>query len=1341
MAKNDKFESCMKKILVIVAACFCHAIVSAQIYYGNIRFRQLGYSDGLPHNTVNAITQDKDGFLWFGTRNGLCRYDGYTLKDFYHDETDSTSLCHDFILKLCSDEVNGKIWITTDGGLCAWCHDTGKFRTYRIPGNRKNDVKVTLTSSGELLAGCSNGIFRYDSASDTFTPYLLHGKNYVKTIIEDDNGDLWIECGNMIIWHDRDKDMNVPVPKPLRKYRQDSDNFTWLGDGRIMMNSGDGLLIFRTTDFSLARLSKKTGIDSYICASTDVTGNIWIGTENGIYIIDGKTFDVLAHYEQGPYDTSMLNDSPIYNIFRDNCDNIWIGTYFGGINYYIYGSEQFHLYTYGSTSRHISGKAVRQITGTPDGGILLATEDGGLNYIDKDENITRAETIHRKLGIEAKNIHSVEISSDGSLLVGLFLKGLVKYDPVTGKTTDFGKIAEKGSSGFCIHETEDGRIYYGGPSGLFAVSDKEKPAVRKICHLSSFCFLPREDGTVLIGTRKNGICLLDTENDRTDTLSIPPLDNLFITYLYRGHDGNIYVGTNNNGLFVLDSDLRIKRTYTKAEIFSNGIKGIIEDKKENLWVGTDNGLINIDSSTGNIFRYTVTDGLPANQLNYASAYMDSSGQVYFGTIDGLVSFYPSKIRSREQKFNVAVTDILCSSSGNEPQDETAKAIQSEGKLVLTHPQAKSIRIEYSGMNYKYMQNTRYAMFMEGIDKEWQLVGNQHQVRFSNLSAGDYVLKIMAGHDGINWDESGMETLEIKVLPPWWLSWWSCIIYVAIAATVIWSAYKYAKARLILRMKLKAEHEQRLNVEKMNRQKTAFFTYVSHDLKTPLTLILSPLKNLMMQESLTEKDKGKIETVYRNAARMNYLIDELLTFSKIEMSQMRLSVRKGNIMSFMKGISEIFDEVSKEKEIEFIRNLEATDVEVWFSPSKLERIMYNLLSNAFKYTQAGDYVKLSARLDTKDNRTLAIISVKDSGRGIPEEMQEKIFESYFQVEKQDHRNGFGLGLSLTRSLVHLHKGTIKVVSEPGKGSEFIVTLDVSQDAYTDDEKLVESITPEEIRRYNQRMKDTLELIPDKDTGESPGSGGRECILLVEDNREMNEYLYSIFSEKYDVLRAYNGEEALKILSRRLPDIIVTDIMMPRMDGIEFTRAVKADMSTSHIPVILLTAKTDEADYTEGYGAGAEAYITKPFSTQNLELLILNIQKNRQRNIERFKKAEEMNVKQIVNNPRDEKFMKELVDLIMKNMANEEFSVSDITSSMHISRSLLHTKLKSLTGCSITQFLRTIRMKEAKTRLMEGMNVSEASYAVGMSDPNYFTKCFRKEFNITPTEFIRQISSGQ
>ena len=1315
------------------------ALTKSQIQYDNIRFKQLGFAEGLPHNTVNAITQDNQGYLWFGTRNGLCKYDGYALKHYYHSDNDTTSLRHDFILKLYTDTINNKLWISTDEGICSYNNITETFKSYDIKGNIRNDVSFFTTSTGMLLACCSNGVFRYEPSEDKFLPFILHNKNYIRNIVEDENKNLWIECRNKLLRYNLNSGKFSPIPPILKEHRSRISNIQSVNKRTFLACFNGSIILYNTLENTIYNLPKQIKHNDMFYSTKDSDSNIWIGTEYGIYIVDNKHYNIIKHYEDTYGNISKLNDSPIYSIYKDRDENIWIGTYFGGINYYISGSEHFRIYPYGNTDNHLSGKAVRQIIGSQNGRELIATEDGGLNIMNNEKKIFKSEQVFKNLNINTQNIHSLMYDSKNTLWIGLFLNGIVNYNEKTKRCNVFNQKEAYLSSAFFITESSNNKIFYGGPNGIYHINKEQ--VVKRISPITSFCSLNETDTTFLIGTRKNGICRLNSETFKLDTLHLLPHKNLFVTNIYRDSKGYLWVGTNNNGIYILDKEYKISKTFNKELIVSNGIKGIIEDDNHNMWIGTDNGLIRINMSNWYISRYTTSDGLPTNQFNYSSAFKSEDGEIFMGTINGMISFFPELIKRKKQNFKVEITDIISNSEKVSPLNKDYNIIKTHKgieEITLSHSQAQSLRIEYSGMNYQYTYGTKYKMYIDGLDKEWQYVDNQHQVRFSNLPAGKYTLKIIAGYNGTEWDKNGLATLKINVLPPWYLSIWAYMIYTIIVILCLYAAYRYTKSRLRLLMRLENEHNQRMYIEKLNKQKTDFFTYISHDLKTPLTLILSPLQKLITQNEISNKDKKNIETIYRNANRMHYLIDEILTFSKIEMNQMHITVRKGNIISFLGEISHIFDIVSKEKEIDFTLNLEDIGKEVWFSPSKLERIMYNLLSNAFKYSQAGDTVTLSAHLKEENDSTYAVISVKDTGRGIPKEMLDKIFESYYQVEKKDHRECFGLGLSLTRSLIQMHKGDIKVESEVGVGTVFTVTLNVSENAYTKDEKAIESISQDEIQKYNQRMRDTIELIPDKLVDEDK-KNDKETIMIVEDNKEMNEYICDIFKDKYNVMRASNGEEAYKMLSKRIPNIIVSDIMMPKVDGLEFTRLVKQDVSTSHIPVILLTAKTDEKDHTEGYKCGAEAYIAKPFNAQNLELLIENIQNNRRKVIERFKQAEEMNVTQVTNNPRDEKFMKELVDLIMKNISQEDFGVTEITAEMHISRSLLHTKLKSLTGCSITQFMRTIRMKEARTHLMNGMNVSEAAYAVGMSDPNYFTKCFKKEFDITPSEFLKQITA--
>ncbi len=1328
-------------ILLGIASTVSAASAAGTIQYSNVRFKYLDGSDGLPHNTVYSITQDDYGFVWFATADGLCRYDGYEVTVYQHVEGDSTSLNHDLVRNLYNDSLRHSIWIATDIGICRYDYGNGIFCSYGIAGSRNDNVRFLVTREDRnLLAVCSNGIFRYNDSGDTFEPFIRRPGHVFFSAAEDNSSLLWITTDKGLLCYDLLQSRFTDIPVPLADLGK-----IWIetdivyGTDLILCNDND-YYVYDTTSGRLTDLSPDLRMKTFRCACTDGAGNIWIGTEYGIYVYD-SAWKLLAHYQQSAGDLSGLDDSPVYSIFRDSDQNMWVGTYFGGVNYFVSGSDQFRIWPYGNSPNRLSGKAVRQIENATDGGLWVATEDGGLNYISPEGRITRSERLHRRIGIDAKNVHSVLSDNDGSLWVGLFLKGVLHYMPDRGETVGYNISADEISSGFDIAEDPEGNIWYAGPSGLFRIDRKDIDAApERISPMRFLDIAVCDDSTLWAGARKGGVYTVDIHTFKMAQLPEFSDNSLHVTDIYQDSKGMMWVATDHNGLWEADRRGKVLNCYGKGQIGSESVKCIIEDRMGNYWAGTGNGLACINGRDRSCIRYTSSDGLPADQFNYTAACIRPDGELCFGTINGMVSFYPDRVKKEIPSFKMVITGISSSGGDISPEAGGASSCGSVSALdgiTLNHRQSRSFQIDYSGLNYRYSTDTRYATMLEGIDKDWQDTGNQHQVRFTGLRAGVYRFKAKASNDGVNWDEGNGLDFTIRVLPPWYASPLAFCMYAIASMLILWSFYRWYRARLRLRMKLEAEHERRINTEKMNRAKTDFFTYVSHDLKTPLTLILSPLQHMLENSRLDAEDRNTLSIVYKNADRMNYLVKELLTFSKIEMNQKKILVREGDIIKFIGETSGIFGIVAREKDIDFTVGLEGEGQDVWFSPSSLERILYNLLSNAFKYTGSGGCVTLRARLDRSSGSPVAVISVKDTGRGIPQESLKKIFDSYYQVERKDHREGFGLGLSLTRSLIKMHKGDITVSSEVGKGTEFTVTLNVSEDAFSPEERSSESITSDEIKKYNQRIQDTLELVPQEHRRTGRPAKTADTLLIVEDSEEMNEYIAGIFSLKYRVLRAYNGEEALKILSGDMPDLIISDVMMPRMDGLTMLSKIREDVSTCHIPVVLLTAKTDETDHTDGYINGADAYIDKPFSSRNLELLVNNIIAGRQRNIEYFKKMGEVNIKQITTNPRDEAFMEKLVKLIMDNIREEKFGVTEITAGMNVSRSLLHMKIKALAGCSITQFIRTIKMKEARTCLANGMNVSEAAYAVGMTDPNYFTKCFKAEFNETPTEFLKSI----
>ena len=1339
----------LKKLILLCLLAIPAFLFSTD--FRNVRFKHLNIFDGLPHNSVSSIAQDNNGYMWFATRNGLCRYDGYNLINFLHDADDSTSVSNSFITNLLHDPYNQCLWVSTDEGFCKYIYSERKFKQYRLQANAKLIVVKDFfqLKDGGLLLITSGGLYLYSPDKDSFSPFFAnkHDRNYeINGLAQDDFNTLWVATNvGLKTYNIQTKEEVFKIP-PLPEYDLIRNNrISTIKSGRknelwIALDFNKMFVI----DPSLNSVKQVAGFDNNVFRTLmcDKEGYTWIGSENGILVYD-KNLNLNYHFQQRSSDLSNLDDNAIYKIFEDKLGNVWIATYFGGINYFVKGTQRFTVFQPGNSINHLSGKAPRQIIEGNNNDIWVATEDGGLNYIDDKSNKIKSFRLNvPPFKLKTLNIHSVLSDQKNNLWIGTFGHGLSCYNKKNGKLSHYMNDDKKNQSSFvfCINEDKDGDIWAGTLSGLFyfdKTANKFK-TLEWISDLSSrfiFCMKTAKNGNVWIGTRRDGLFVINKTSKTVQKVRFYKHNVNFITYITEDSQQNMLVGS-NLGLFVFDTKGKLIKNYTVKEgLPSNAIKAVIEEKKNIFWISTEQGLSKLNIDSDNITNFTSSDGIPVNQFNYSSACKSRSGRLYFGTINGLISFLPAELTKSENEFKVHITDVIV--NGKSFPLEFSDPNQNIATVKLNYEQAKSFTVEFSGLNYRYGTNTYYSTKLEGADNKWQNIGKQHQINFSNLSHGKYILYVKAGNDGINWDEDGVATFEINIKPPFWLSIWAYMVYLILFLIVVYYIYNFSKSRINLIIRLKAEKSLRLDLEELNRQKINFFTYISHDLKTPLTLILTPLQRLL-QNAKTEDDKSKIEVILRNANRMHYLVEELLTLSKIEMKQMRITVRKGNVFVFIAEISKIFELFARDRNIDFSIQLpQNQDVDVWFSPSKLERIIYNLLSNAFKYTRPNGMVLLSANLIEEGDYNYLEINVEDSGRGIPENQLKNIFDNYYQVEKTDHYKGFGIGLSLTKSLVSIHKGTIQVESREGEGTKFTVKINVSENAYDLEQRLSEGISSEDIQKHNDRMQETISLLPEYNKQNKDTSNLCPTLLIVEDNEELINNLEDIFSTKYRVVKAYNGQEGLKCVVKEIPDLIISDVMMPVMGGIEFLKKIKNNLSTSHIPVIMLTAKTAESDVTEGYMHGADAYITKPFNAQNLELLVSNLQKTKNKNIERFKTEDEVNVNQIATNPRDEKFMATLVKFIHENIQDEDFGVTEIVAAMGVSRSLLHTKLKSLANASITEFVRSIKMKEARKHLLNGMNVSETSYSVGMSDPNYFTKCFKKQFNITPSEFINSL----
>lgn len=1344
----------MKQIGLLLIVLFSMLSVRGNMI-SNVRFSHLNITNGLPQNTVNCIVQDNLGFMWFGTRNGLSQFDGYEIKNYFNVEKDTLSLTNNFIISLYKNR-NGQIWILNEEGICRYDRITDKFKRYNLWTGHKilRGNLFCETNTGQMLVSTYNEVYQYNYEKDVFEVLLnipALNNSGIFSLIVDDNDILWLGTQKGIRWYDlSEKEFigNTYANGLDKSFFTDQVNRLFIDqEERIWIGTSEkGVFVYNPKLKNTTHFNTGNGLtNNNICAfSRDNNNNVWIGTEQGINVIDSN-LKVIQKIEQNASDFSNLSDNAIYSIFSDNAENIWVGTFFGGLNIFYKGTENFTIYPFGFQGKHLSGKAVRQIIANDPQSLWIATEDGGLNFLNRQTGeINYFKSSRDRIRLSYHNVHSL-LKDNNNLWIGTFTGGLNCYNLSTGKMKYYSVAKNNfpALSVFSLIEDRQGTIWAGTTSGLLYYVP-EKDAFVRINNPSlsiEFIYSLFQDskGNKWIGTRSRGLFKLDERSKKISEIKLFGKNENFITYITEDKKKQIWIGTNNAGAFCINQKGIIKNLTINNGLPSNSIKGIVEDDNLKIWLSTENGLCCYSPNTKATENYSINDGLPINQFNFSSVYKSIDGELFFGTINGLISFNPNLLIPSKKTFKIGITDFKMKGQkvqigvNNSP---LKKDISVTDKITLSHDQASSFSFEFTGLNYRYASSAIYAIRLLGADHDWQIVNKQRQVLFSNLPEGKYTLQIKASVDGTNWDESGMRSLEIVIKPPYWKSWWAYIFYFVLLVTAGYFTMRIIKTRIQLRMKLQTEHTERIQLEELNRHKINFFTFITHDLKTPLTLILSPLQRIINSNRVSEEVKQKLDVISRNANRMNNLIDEIMTFSKIEMKQMKILVKKGDVLSFIYEIAGFFEMIALEKDIEFILDIPTNQKKiVWFSPSNLERIIYNLLSNAFKYTSPSGIISLSANIEYSNNQTFLNINVEDSGRGIPKHLLEKIFDNYYQVEKKDENQGTGIGLALTKVLVNMHKGTIRAESEPGIGSKFIVRLNVSENAFEEDEKSTEAINNEMIDNNKSYLQDSVKLFSDTIRTNEVKKTKKLKILITEDNPEMNDYLVEIFSSSFDVVKAFNGKEGFEKVISDSPDMIISDIMMPVMDGIELTKKLKSNLLFSHIPVVLLTAKTMEADFTKGYSSGADAYIVKPFNSENLELLVNNLLKTRQRNIERFNENEDTDIKEIVSNPRDEKFMSDLVKLIMDNIRNEDFGVTEITSDMAVSRSLLHIKLKKLADVSITEFIRQIKMKEARKLLLAGNNVSETSFSIGISDPNYFTKCFKKYTGLTPSEFIK------
>jgi len=1313
-----------------------------------IRFQHISSQKGLPHQQVEAIAQDGNGYIWFGTRNGLARYDGYGMRTFFHDYGNPHSLRHNFIKDLFIDSKH-RLWIGTEEGISRYRCTTNDFVNYDYPD--RQIPCITETTSGRIIAAGAD-VYVYDEENDRFNAIPSIGEGFNLAVASDKKGRVFVATNNSIYYYDKDMKRIEHLPAEYYDFLTGADGICpmlfdaydrlWVG------RNGKGVEVIDLKTKQMRVYEPQMLSNGTVrVIREDALHNIWLGTEQGVTIIrQNGQIDIIR---QDLVNKDLLSDNAIYDILFDFDNNAWIGTYFGGVDLLLQNNHTFQWIVPGKEQFNLSGKVARMMAEVGQGIIWIATEDGGLNICDTQKREIQPFTAIPDIGTNIHSLYYDEQTCD--MWIGTFRNSLFRYNLKTKAKKRYEIIPGfTSNSVFSFAKQRDGKLWVATTQGLRWYDDKTD-SFQKMGHGfldNHFVYTLTADAAnnIWAGTTTNGFFRIEgktgqvTEWNVTNTRN--GLKDNYVTSIYVADDGLVWLGTNNNGLQTFHPQTgKFSQIEGESTLQQCTVCSIIGDSFGHIWISTSRGLFRYSSKTRALTRFTTENGLPTNQFNFSSSLRCSDGNLYFGTVDGLVYFNPRNLEGGKVDYKVFLKQLTINGKlidAGTVDSPLEKELNSTREVTLSYEQSRSFAIDYGVIIPANNSSINYQIWVEGIHKTWQDAGNDHRFMAYNLAPGTYVLHLRANNSSENWDQCPETVLKIVVKPPFYRSTWAYLVYLILLMLVVGYIQRQYTHRMEARNQTRMALMEKEKIEELDKAKSSFFTTVSHELKTPLSLIVAPLKSIH-RENIPEGERKHLDMAIHNTGKMEELINELVTFNKVESDNFPFYLQKGDPLAFIRRVTAAFQDVAREKSISFYVRCEDNGEEAWFSPFYVERILNNLLSNAFKYTKNGGEVNVNAAIKNRegDSYNYLYFEVIDNGIGIVKEEQQNIFNRFYQTPRgvSVGATGWGIGLSLVKRLVDIHKGFIGLESEVNRGSNFQVWVNVDKRAFDEKSLVSNNKTLSSIDDYHIG-KVTTSFFPSAEQAED-SEDKKNAILIVEDNDELRLFLADYLSPHFRIFTARDGEEGLKRAQANDVMLIISDVMMPRMDGIEMCHRLKSDVATSHIPVILLTAKNQQQDFIEGYQSGAEAYIPKPFDPQALDLQVNNmiqLLKARQDALLTAPVVEEKEVPHL--NRLDQEFIVRINAYIDQNISNGDLCVADITTEMSVSRTLLHVKMKSLFNMSIGEYINHKRIQYACRLMDEGYKVSETAYRSGFSDPNYFSKKFKKFTGKSPSEYIKE-----
>lgn len=1346
-----------------------------------INFTSLAAKDGLVSNSVNCIIKDHYGFMWFATDDGLNKFDGTNFTVYRHSQGDSSSLRANEVLVLHEDKA-GNLWVgTSGGGLSLYDRKKDLFIHFPVDANTPqlppNAVIMDICSdtSGKVWIAQFENLFLLDPATRRISKINLNtgtdSQEATKTlgaVFVDRQQKIWIGTSVGLYRYTpatgalkrilNNTPKSSPPDNDVKEISEDKSGQIWIG-------TATGVCTLQPDNTAFTPYLPLSGVaagnnQQISCIRPDQDSLLWIATQGGLVVHNIHT-KTTHRYLPDAENIYSLTSAEIKCVYIDQQGIYWLGTFRGGINKY---DKNLNLFNFkpGTVFHENSRKSsiVSAFAENSEGNVLVGTDGAGIfEFNRKTEKI---RPFHIPLPIKDNNVSimALHYSREQKLYIGTYALGLLIMNGANGGYTHVvngpGPDNLNCNDIFCIKEDSKGNIWVGTNGGGVNILKNEKVITRYSPHprpgfpneeklpFNGYIRTIEEDqeGNIWVGSHGGGIGVYHRATNQWNVYiqSNSNLPNDKIEVILRDSHGNIWVGTYGGGLSLFDKKNQTFINFSEKDGLQNTtIYQILEDKEGALWLSTNTGISSFDFASKKFRNYTHANGAQNNNFVHTSGIRLSDGDLIFGGLEGFNYFNPSALTINKNVPVVLLTDLKVANKSVIPGDDSPikDHISVAPDIRLAYKQ--NFVLSFVALNYTIPRKNSYAYKLEGFDKDWNYTGAVNTAAYTNLDPGVYTFHVKAcNNDGI-WSTTDT-SIKIYVQPPFWRTTYAYLFYLSVICFLLLYSRYLGITRIRKKFLLEQERQETKRIRELDRLKIKFLTNLSHDFRTPISLIIGPVEQLITEENSATR-LAKLNMISRNARRLLNLVNQLLDFRKMEQHELKLQLAKGELVSFIREVTESFRDFAERKKIHFAFNSVPATLYVFFDPDKMERILFNLLSNAFKFTQEEDAIIVELQLlekSTTPDQQWIHITVKDSGIGIPKDKKEKVFERFFQTNTATDllHQGTGIGLSITREFVKMHGGSIEVESDTGQGATFSIQLPL---------KIAMHDTPPVNVSCQEVAEHTLETtalqeaagLPD----EAPDAVERSAILLVEDNEDFRFYLKDNLRNSYKVLEATNGKEGWQKALALHPQLIVSDVTMPKMDGISLLQKLKTDKRTSHIPVILLTALTNEKQQLSGLETGADDYLIKPFNFEILHAKIRNLLHLNHTLKNTYTKQIKLLAPEIEKESTDEKLLTRIVCHLEEKLTDSQLSVESLSKEVGMSRSSLYNKLLELTGQTPVEYIRSYRLEKAMALMQKSdMTIAEIAYQVGFSTPNYFAKSFKNKYNLLPSEFIARLKKG-